>query len=477
MRLGSSLNLVHRKKLTLLAAACAMLAVCGSASAADNSGLPMFAACQPATQPALPQRWRAVGLMLPYLRQQLVVGEFVRDGAAHAMRAALTGLESGTVDLLITEKETYRLSGPHDAPNACAALGHKYDPPPDSWLTSRSTCDGEAPVGTKSAQWWKTASADGRAIWQWYRTDTRLPWRIMFPTRAAEPAVIGDYAMTYFPTFAPLEQTNLASLRDFCAAKAHKAAPAELAASTATELMATGSDIDAAERAKLVQALIPGLSVQACPAASKPPSWPNQFVMTAILTPIQFQFTPLPTMLYYDWDGAGTLVGLMNEPHTLPPQLELQSVQTRGVGYGIERLPNGVFACRAATPGVVRPDWMSVAACECSGVIDHNPDFGANEVSVIRACPVKGEGLHVNWSWYTTQGRPILFTEPEAIGLGLNIADYHRWLPGVKMSADAFALPEICTPQAAAKFGLPPVGDGLPPDKTVNCSDCHTTRQ
>jgi hypothetical protein len=460
-------------------ALCAVLAfgaAGNSASAADNSGLPMFAACEPATQPLLPPNWRAVGLMLPYLRQELVVGEFVRDGAEHAMRATLTGLQSGTVDLLITDKETYRLSGPHDAPNACTALGHKYDPPPDAWLTSKSTCDGEAPVGTKNAQWWKTASPDGRAIWQWYRTDNRLPWRIMFPTRAAEPAVIGDYAMTYFPTFAPLQQTNLARLRDFCAAKAQKAKPAELAAATASELMATGNDIDAAERAKRVQALIPGLSIQACAAAGKPPHWPNQFVMTAILTPIQFQFTPLPTMLYYDWEGAGTMVGVMNEPRTLPPRLELQSIQTRGVGYGIERLPNGVFACRAATPGVVRPDWMSVAGCECSGVIDHNPDFGANEVSVIRACPVKGEGLHVNWSWYTTAGRPILFTEPEAMGLGLNIADYHRWLPGVKMSTDAFALPAICTPQAT-ELGLPPVGNGLPPNQTVNCSDCHTTRQ
>ena len=74
--------------------------------------------------------------------------------------------------------------------------------------------------------------------------------------------------------------------------------------------------------AKRVQALIPGLSRQACPAMSNPPHWPYQFVMTAILTPIQFQFTPLPTMLYYDWEGAGTLVGVMNEARTLPPRLD-----------------------------------------------------------------------------------------------------------------------------------------------------------
>ena len=44
------------------------------------------------------------------------------------------------------------------------------------------------------------------------------------------------------------------------------------------------------------------------------------------------------------------------------------------------------------------------------------------------------------------------------------------------MSRDAFELPAICTP-AAEKLGAPPVGKGLPPEMTANCSDCHTTRQ
>jgi hypothetical protein len=478
MVLSATPSLLRRATAKLVAAALAALAATGTRDAvAENQdmGLPMFSACHPAAAPVLPSRWRAVGLMLPFLRRQLAAGEFVRDGSIPAMRATLYGLESGTVDLLITDKETYQLSGPPDAPTACMALGHKYDPPADSWLSGNSACDGEAPVGTKTAQWWKTAASDGRAIWQWYRTDTRLPWRIMLPERSGEPAVIGDYAVTYFTTFQKVPETNLGRLRDFCVAKAQKASPAAVAASTAPELMATGNDIGAAERAKRIQSLIPGLSRQACSSVSTP-HWPNHFVMTGILTPIQFQFTPLPTMLYYDWEGAGTLVGMMNEPQTLPPALELEAILTKGVGYGIERLPNGAFACRAATPGAVRPDWMSVAGCACSGVIDHNAELGPNEVSVIRACPVKGEGDHVNWSWYTTEGRPILFTEPEAIGLGLNVADYDRWMPGAEMPQDAFALPEICTPEAA-KLGLPPVGEGLPPELTVNCSDCHTTQK
>jgi hypothetical protein len=280
--------------------------------------------------------------------------------------------------------------------------------------------------------------------------------------------------MSYFPTFSPLAETNLARLLDFCAAKSQKATAAAAAATTARELMAIGTDIGEAERAKRIQTLMPGLSRKACAGVSTP-RWPHQFVMTGILSPIPFKWAPLPSLIYYDWETAATLFAWMHETRSKPPVLELVSVLTNGVGYSIERLPNGAFACVAKSPGVVRPDWMSVAGCECKAVIDRNPDIGPDEVSHIRGCPVKGQGLRVNWSWYTTEGRPILFAEPGAEGGGLNIADYLGWRPGEKMPQDAFALPQLCT--RAVEAGLPPVGRGLPPAITASCSDCHTTRQ
>ncbi len=461
----------------ILASALAIFAVAGAGHAAaegEHSALPMLAACQPSTVPELPARWRAVGLMLPLLRQQLDVGEFVYDASIPAMRATVYGMESGAVDLLITDQQTYQLGGPHDSPDSCTALGRQYSPPPRRWLADKPVCDGEAPVGPRTVQWWKTADPDGRAEWQWYTTDTRLPWRTMFSSRFPQPAVIGDYGITYFPSFTPLAETKLAQLRDFCAAKAKKADAPHAAAKTARELMALGNDIGASERASRIQALIPGLSLQAC-SGLKPARWPNQYVMTAILSPIPVKYTPLPTMLYYDWEHAGSLYAYLYEARTLPPTVEMVSVLNKGIGYGVEKLPNGVFACAAKSPGVVRPDWMIVAGCECKGVIDHNPAFGPGEVSQIRACPVKGEGLHVNWTWYTVEGRPILFAEPDAIGMGLNIADYYRWLPGESMPQQAFELPQECT--RPEQMGLPPVGSGLPAASTANCSDCHTTRQ
>jgi hypothetical protein len=441
-------------------------------SAQAASEIPVFAPCRHGTAPTLPQRWRAVGLMFPFLREQLEVGEFIYDAAVPAMRATLVGLEYGAVDLLITANETYQLGGPHDAPDTCTALGHKYVPPTRQWLPSAATCDGEAALAGKKVEWWKTATADGRTNWQWYASDTRLPWRLVWGTQSSDPAVVGDYGMTYFPTFTPIVETKLAQLRDFCAAKTQRASGAEALAATARDLMTLTADIGEAERARRIAALIPGLNRNAC-AAAKAPSWPQNFVMTAILSPVQHKYTPLPSLLFYDWQNTATLFAYMYDTHP-KPGLEIISVLQKDVGYSVERLPNGRYVCAAKAPGVLRPDWMANAGCECKGAIDRNPQLGPEEISYIRACPIKAEGLRAIWSWYTDNGRPILFVEPAATSRGLNIADYHQWSPGAKMPPETFAVPEICT--RAAEAGLPPVGHGLAGAAAFSCSDCHVTR-
>jgi hypothetical protein len=93
----------------VLSAAFAVLAAAlpdVAAGADEKTALPILSACRQTTAPQLPPRWRAVALLLPFFHRQLDVGEFVYDGALPAMRATLYGLESGAVDLLITDKET-----------------------------------------------------------------------------------------------------------------------------------------------------------------------------------------------------------------------------------------------------------------------------------------------------------------------------------------------------------------------------------
>ena len=445
----------------------------GTAAQSANA-VPTFTACQPATVPELPERWRATALMIPFLRQQIDVGEFVYDGALPAMRATVYGLESGAIDLLITEDETYQLGGPAEAPDSCIALGRKYRPAARQWLGNGAVCDGEAAIANKKVQWWKTPSPDGRTNWQWYAADTRLPWRVMMANKSFNPAVIGDYGMSYFPRFMPVVDTQLARLRDMCVAKAQPATGAARFALTARDLMVIKSDIDEAERAKKIQALIPGLSRNACPAG-KPPSWPDNFVMTGILSPVQFKWTPLPGVLFYDWQDSGTLFAYLYQARTTPPAIEIISVLKKGIGYSVERTPNGRLVCAAKAPGVLRPDWMANAGCECKAGIANNPDLSPGETSYIRACPIKAQGLRTIWSWYTDKGTPLLFAEPGATSTGLNIADYHSWSPGAKMPREAFAVPELCT--RAAELGLPPIGHGLTGSAAFSCSDCHTTQK
>jgi hypothetical protein len=202
-----------------------------SAAIAQTAQLPLFSACAPATPPTLPARWRTVGLMMPFLLEgQLDVGEFVYDATIPAMRATVYGLESGAVDLLITDTDTYQFLGPYRSPNGCTSLGRKFSPPSAHWLSEPAVCVGEAPLATTAVQWWKAQGVDSQANWHWFKAGTRLPWRSVFMSRSPDPAVIGDYAMTYFPIFEELPETNLSPLRDFCVSQVDQNRPEATAA-------------------------------------------------------------------------------------------------------------------------------------------------------------------------------------------------------------------------------------------------------
>jgi hypothetical protein len=135
------------------------------AAAAGPAVLPDFAACNPATAPELPARWRAVGLMLPFLQGQIDVAEFVYDGALPAMRATVDGLKSGAVDLLITDNDTYVLAGPHESPTQCTSLGPRLHVPAAQWVTGDAICSGESLLDSHTVQWWHTTGFDPARYW------------------------------------------------------------------------------------------------------------------------------------------------------------------------------------------------------------------------------------------------------------------------------------------------------------------------
>jgi hypothetical protein len=453
----------RRLRLAILAAAAAWWSPAAAQSATST---PTLAACTPATAPQLPMRWRAVGLMMPFRQEQLDVGEFVYDGTLPAMRATVYGLESGAADLLITQDNTYLLDGPHQAPTHCTALGPKLHPPSAQWLSGDSVCVGEAPLETHRVQWWQAPGFDPARYW--FSTETHLPWRSSFVSRSLDPAIIGDYAMSYFPTFTPLQETDLAALRDRCAATTEHAEVSETP--TARELMTIPNKAAEAERATRIGELIPGLSHDACSRAT-PPRWPDQFVTTSIVTPIKITDHPFSALIYYDWSQAGTLTVLPFQGRP-PVQQGVIALKNR-IGYRLRfRTSGGTGVCAPVLPGIVRPDWMSAASCSCKGMIERGSPLSPNADTQILSCPIRTQGSRIMWSWYTTQGRPVMFVEAAPQGGGVMLADYHDWLPGETGQASDLALPKTCTPADAG--GALPSGVG-PSFANSSCSDCHTT--
>jgi hypothetical protein len=404
--------------------------------------------------------------MLPFLRGQIDVAELIYDGALPAMRATVYGLESGAVDLLITESNTYVLTGPHRSPEQCTSLGPRLRVPSAQWLTADAVCTGETPIDNHPVQWWHTSGFDQARYW--VSKDTRLPWRSLFLRRALNPAVVGDYAMSYFPVFTPVKETNLSALRDLCAASSvqYGGAPADVP--TTRDLMSLPNPAAAAERAERIAKLIPGLSHDACSRMTAP-RWPDRYVTTAMVTPIQFNDDPYSALIFYDWSGTGTqlILPFQGQPLTLQGIISLK----KNVGYRMRLPPKGNGVCAPVLPGLVKPDWMTLASCECQGVIEHNAMLGPAADSQILSCPIKAQGQRIMWNWYTTDGRPIMFTEAMPEGGGVMLADYHEWLPGETARASDLALPNAC---AVPNTSGPSSASST--FSNVSCSDCHTTR-
>jgi hypothetical protein len=430
-------------------------------SALPSLELPTFSPCDQAAQPVLPRRWRAVGLMSPFTPTQLDVGEFIYDGTLPAMRASIYGLESGAADILITNADTYLLSGPHGAPTGCTSLGPQFKPPSARWLDRRAQCVGEAPIMGTPVQWWKAPAGQVHSTWHWFASTTRLPWRSMLSSPTRNPAIIGDYSLTYFPTFESVVSTNLVAMRNFCRAQSRRLR-SRATIHNARDLMATRNEAAETERLSRIETLIPGLSYQAC-ADATPARWPARYGMTVMMTPQNYRYGPHPTELLYDWDGAQahrTRMYLPYKPGSLPV---LDGVLRPGIGYEIRRNESGATVCRPIYPGVIKPDWMSGSYCQCKGVIKNHPILSPNAVTEIRACVINLPQIF--WAWYTSGGRPVTFMEPSPQGNGLAIADYYRAVPGHVIPPGTFDLPAQCM--------TAPREPGLETANRPSCMQCH----
>jgi hypothetical protein len=487
--------------------------------------LPAMEPCTSTTPRELPVRWQATTLMAPYLytgkpydlhdlssRAELQVGRFVYDGDNQLMRGTRYGAKlGGVVDLLISEKKTWVLSGSYENPQCVATLAHPYKVPGRIWQDQQyqPVCVGNhatAPTietGPK-VDWWKQKSpvedpgTGGKkaeaADWYWF-DEKGYPTRTMFWYKHdGLPAILGDYAFTNFYQFAPGNDIDLKKI----AASCESATLPAWGDDKVLELQTKTQTQEANPAGKL----IPGLSYQACARLdAKPPTWPVPIYMTSFSTAAKYATPrPLVTSVYYRptpypeirtrlhkggdhapfWSHARKLLYQAKDGGPLFSDALL--IDRTSFGIDFEATPpyhqkDCARGPHTSLPGSPRADWGVPGHCQCMSVLEDNPVFSPGRNTEIIGCPLplvttpqKGNTMFFMWYTVTDPMRPVVFmqTKPDVtIGTGLSLADYTHWQQQ-DVPDEIFTTPD---PKSCV---VPPASDPVPPPACMGCHNDST---
>ncbi len=201
------------------------------------------------------------------------------------------------------------------------------------------------------------------------------------------------------------------------------------------------------------------------------PGWPEDAAMTAVMTAPGFKDHPMPAEVLYDWRRKSQRTRTFRPSHPHPATGE--ALLLNGYGYSIDG-SRGHLSCSASLPGVLRPNWPQTGGCSCEAVIRGKTNLTSFDGAQIMVCPMTDP--RVVWSWFTLDGRPIVFMETSAPGdepvAVLTLADYHVWEPGHLTASTAFDSPRACPAPGAA---VPASPESPNPMRTGSrrCGACH----
>jgi len=437
--------LVRRLALALIATVLAPWS--GAAEERDPAlPLPRMEACRHPSHPLLPSRWHGTYLMAPFTHAQLTLGDVVYDGTIPAMRVRLYGLRHGSADLLVTERNTYLLGRDEASGEACANLGDTgWRPLPRDWLADDAQCTGSAPVAEMPVDWWKTpADPAPSADWIWYRTGDGSPFRLMFARPGDRLAVLSRYAFSYQVRFETLPESDLAGIATRCQAAARRPSGAGRAA---LDEILDGMARSPSNAAAQIARLMPEIDAT-CPATPLP-SWPDTLGMTTFMTPLNFNYSPFPTEVLYDWNVKSQRTRMFWPARSRLLTEDALLLGSRG--FSVARLRSGRVSCRGSLPGAPRSNWTETAPCSCEAVVNGTTALTPYGTARIMVCPMTAP--RVVWTWYALGGRPMVFMETSAAGdetTGLlTLADYYAWVPNQVAGNAVFAKPAQCRPGAA----------------------------
>lgn len=434
-------------------------AVCSGIAPAQQKApffaLPRLNECETVLHPHLPNNWHAVFLMAPFTNAQLVLSD-IDDASLPAMRVKLYGLRHGSLDLFITDLDTYVLSSQGGAVSACEKLGDTgWRPLPQDLLSPRSQCVGSSPLGTIDVQWWKTPVEPGpSSYWIWYKTSDQTPFRLAFQSSNNQLGVLSHYALSYQIRFESNSDVQLASINRAC--KVAKQVSTD-GAQTLDEHIANLSS--ARERADdEIHRLAPQLSN--CPATALP-VWPDKLAITGLMTPWDVSENPYATEVLYDWTVRAQRTRIF--PHSSARFVAQDSLLLDRQGYTVTYRPGSAPICEPVLPGPLRPDWLSRGPCSCEAMLMGTTPLTPHGTARIFTCPLAPP--RAAWAWYALDGRPTSFAVtslPRDQGFGLFAAlDYRDWLPGKDAPAGVFDKPPQCEAHGGVQASI------------SECSSCH----
>lgn len=347
--------------------------------------------------------------------------------------------------------------------------------PTTNWFGNESgnaNCAGTSYLNWMEAQqvnWWKIPVGSTNpppATWMWFDAESNLPLRLMFGQGPVASPILGDvnqlalfqmFSFTYFPSFQGLSSNPLNS--------------------------------------DLIDPFIDGFSF-GNPNNYQLFEWNTNFGMTALMTPVNEEFNPLPTRILYNWASddqykvssdrsQNSLMKYTYNPGnsftsqvallTGPAPLGTTPPPNSGAGFLINYSGDQITECAGfgnfPFPQEA-PNWVQIPAVQGSvqATILNNPVLCPNNpVTVLGvlfppSAPNYPDSTYL-WTWYSplnssgSSSRPVTFMQSQSgVGLGTSLA-----------LADYFDYEEFTVPIPPCNFIVPPS------DFTVDAKPAQST--
>jgi hypothetical protein len=448
-------------------------------------GLPQLQACQDTSVPALPAKWTSSALMQTFGENDIVVGKFTYDDSEQAYRFSLAFAGSSNFSdyLLTADNRLYALQGSYEQPSSCSySLMLQMDLPARNLMSSAAQCVGEGEINQVNRQWWKdTAEGGVGANWYWFTADDDRGLFRMMPYKGVDNlGWPGNYAFTYFSEFNAQQKTNIGQLKELCGvADQDSHAVGEELLDMATALQKLLPTAEQAPLANTENSFMP--EVQQCESSTqRPPEWPATLRATTLLTAVNVNYSPFPSLVRYDASKPGLRTDMYNPWPPTSTQWDLYSARlVQDKGYSVYFKGDEYKSCTQDLPGPPLPNWMNVDGCECKASLPVNSSLNprSDESLLVMMCPLTPASAdpknpQVFWTWYGQQsGSPLVFMQSDSsakAGTGLNLADYYSWEPNATIDPEIFSHPDTCM-LPKPDPGQNKAASGLP----HQCHNCH----